>query len=106
MWVIDIRHWLNDNHDGPAVPRLSLKVAKMKEIIIYATSPFAGLKEIPAPRCWRRPQRKLCKGILEVKIVGQDEIRWFCPACGDEGVVRGWAGLPWNRSFNAGDTAH
>lgn len=42
MWVIDIRHWLNDNYDGPAVPRLKNKVAKMKEIIIYATSELAG----------------------------------------------------------------
>ena len=93
MWVIDIRHWLNENYDGPAVPRLKLKVAKMKEIIIYATSESAGEKVGLAPRCWRRPQRKPCKGILEVRKVGHDEIWWFCPVCGDEGVVRGWSGL-------------
>jgi hypothetical protein len=23
MWVIDIRHWLNETHDGPAVPQLA-----------------------------------------------------------------------------------
>lgn len=93
MWVIDIRHWLNESYDGPALPRLKLKVAKMKEIIIYATSELAGREAGPAPRCWRRPQRKSCKGVLEVKAVGHDEVRWFCPVCGDEGVVSGWTGL-------------
>jgi len=106
MWVIDIRHWLNDNYDGPAVPQLALKVAKIKEIIIYATSACTGRKAGLAPGCWRRPQRKPCKGILDVKVVGQDEIRWFCPVCGDEGVVRGWTSLNWNMSSSPNDTVH
>jgi len=93
MWVIDIRHWLNDNYEGPAVPQLKNKVAKMKEIIIYATSELAGRKGVSTPRCWRRPQRRPCKGILEARVADHDEIRWFCPACGDEGVLSGWSGL-------------
>ena len=38
MWVIDIRHWLDETQSGPAVPQLRLKVKKLGEIIIYATS--------------------------------------------------------------------
>jgi len=106
MWAIDIRHWLNDACDGPAIPRLKLKVAKMQEIIMYATSKLTGLKTSAAPRCWRRPQRKLCAGILEAQVVGHDEIRWFCPVCGDEGVMRGWNGLIWDMSLNANVTNH
>jgi hypothetical protein len=26
MWVIDIRHWLDETQSGPAVPQLRLKV--------------------------------------------------------------------------------
>ena len=33
MWIIDIRHWLNEQKDGPAVPELKLKVKKLAEII-------------------------------------------------------------------------
>ncbi len=36
MWVIDIRHWLNEQQDGPAVPQLRLKAKKLAEII-YGT---------------------------------------------------------------------
>jgi hypothetical protein len=106
MWLIDIRHWLNDNYDGPALPRLKLKVAKLKEIIIYATSELAGRTVESAPRCWRKPQRKPCEGILKVRVVGHDEIRWFCPACSDEGVISGWTGLIWDMSFNSNGTTH
>jgi len=38
MWVIDIRHWLNESLDGPAAPQLKKRVDKLKEIIVYATS--------------------------------------------------------------------
>jgi len=42
MWVIDIRHMLDDNQSGPAIPRLKLKVQKLAEIITYATAKEAG----------------------------------------------------------------
>jgi len=35
MWMIDIRHWLNEQKNGPAVPELKLKVKKLAEIITY-----------------------------------------------------------------------
>ena len=38
MWVINIQHWLNETKSGPAGPQLKLKVKKLSEIIIYATS--------------------------------------------------------------------
>lgn len=38
MWVIDIRHWLNDEQTGPGAPKLRLKVEKLAEIITYATA--------------------------------------------------------------------
>ena len=70
MWVIDIRHWLNETQSGPAVPQLRLKVKKLEEIIIYATSAAIGIPVDAPPRCWRRPQRKPCKGILELGVPG------------------------------------
>ena len=96
MWVIDIRHWLNESQDGPAVPQLKKKVARLKEIIIFASSVEALIPVGAFPKCDRRPDRKPCKGRLDVKMVSEDEIYWICSVCGDEGVVSGWKDLFWN----------
>jgi hypothetical protein len=97
MWVIDIRHWLDETQTQAAIPRLRLKVNKLSEIITYATSIAAGLSVESPPRCWRRPGRKPCKGQLKIEMNTETEqIHWICPECGDEGVVSGWAGLIWD----------
>ncbi len=79
MWVIDIRHWLNEKQDGPAAPQLRLKVKKLGEIITWITSRDRGLPTGEAPKCWRRPERKPCKGILKIQFEIDDRIHWFCP---------------------------
>ena len=97
MWVIDIRHWLDETKSGPAVPQLNLKVKKLSEIIIYATSIAAGRSVESTPKCWRRPKRKPCKGELDIDLDHTSgQISWRCEACGDEGVVSGWEGLIWD----------
>jgi len=96
MWVIDIRHWLNESRTGPAVSQLKRKVEKLKEIIVFATSVESFVPVGSYPKCWRKPGRKNCTGRLIVEMAGEDEIHWICPVCGDEGVVRGWKDLFWN----------
>jgi len=96
MLVIDIRHWLNESQDGPAVLQLKKKVEKLKEIIVFATSVKSFVPVKSFPKCDRRPERKPCKGQLNVKMVSEDEIHWICPVCGDEGIIRGWKNLFWN----------
>ena len=59
MWVIDIRHWLNEQQDGPALPQLRLKVKKLAEIITWITSRDRGL---PAA------EKKAVQGYLENTI--------------------------------------
>jgi len=96
MWVIDIRHWLNEAQSGPAVPQLKRKVEKLKEIIVYATSDLFGDTYESNVKCSRRPGLKACKGYLTIEQTGEDEIYWICPVCGDEGVISGWKDLFWN----------
>ena len=99
MWVIDIRHWLDDSQSGAAVPQLKSKVKKITEIITYATSIESGLSVDSQPKCWRRPKRKPCKGNLDIQIYpASGQIYWMCPICEDEGVVTGWRGLIWDMS--------
>jgi hypothetical protein len=97
MWVIDIRHWLDNAQTGPAVPRLKFKVKKLGEIITYATAEAAGIPVQDPPKCWRRPKRKPCTGNLDIRIDEfVERIYWKCGACGDEGTVTGWKGLRWD----------
>jgi hypothetical protein len=99
MWVIDIRHWLDETRTGPAVPQLKSKVKKLAEIITYATSVNVGISTDAHPVCWRRPKRKPCKGSLDIYLdQTTGHIHWICPICKDEGVVTGWKGLIWDMS--------
>ena len=65
MWVIDIRHWLNEEKSGPAAPQLKLKVKKLAEIITYATSRDRGLAAGEAPRCRKVLRKKSLKTLKE-----------------------------------------
>ena len=96
MWIIDIRHWLNEQKDGPAVPQLKLKVKKLAEIITYATLCDLGLFAGEAPKCWRRPKRKPCKDALQIHLEIDDRIHWFCSECEDKGLIDGWQELIWD----------
>ena len=99
MWVIDIRHWLDETQTGPGVPQLKSKVKKITEIITYATSVEAGIAVDAAPQCWRRPKRKPCSGQLVIRLdYSPDQIHWICPICEDEGVIAGWKDLIWDMS--------
>ncbi|MCK9294382.1 MAG: hypothetical protein M0P70_04815 [Desulfobulbaceae bacterium] len=44
MWVINIRHWLNEQLDGPAAPQFKTKVKMLTEFITYVTALESDLK--------------------------------------------------------------
>lgn len=99
MWIIDIRHWLNEEGTEPGAPQLKNKIKKLTEIILYVTSTKAGIKSPPVPECWRRPKRKPCVGKLDMSLDPEEKvIRFYCPKCKDEGVITGWQGLIWDLS--------
>ena len=98
MWIIDIRHWLNDEQTGPAAPQLRSKVAKLAEIITYASARESDLLTGDPPKCWRRPNRRSCAGRLDIHFTEDDQIYWICQKCGDDGTIDGWRGLIWDVS--------
>ena len=63
MWVIDIRHWLNEQQDGPAAPQLRRKVKKLAEIITWITSRNRGLPAGEALKCRRRPKENPARAL-------------------------------------------
>jgi hypothetical protein len=101
MWVIDLREWLDRLFFSDEVPQLNVSLKKLGEIITYATANTAGISVDFQPGCWRRPNRKACRGVLEIELVPENhEIRWRCPACGNAGAVTGWKGEIWDMTSN------
>lgn len=50
-------------------------------------------------RCRKRPERKQCHGLIRVQLQEEPvELRWWCPVCGDGGVIHNWKGIPWKRT--------
>jgi hypothetical protein len=50
-------------------------------------------------RCRRRPGRRPCTGVLSILLdESLEDLVWHCPACGDNGVIRGWEGTFWDNS--------
>lgn len=103
MWVIDIRHWLNDDQTEAAAPELRLKVIKLTEIITYITALESDLVVGDSPVCWRRPSHKPCKTPLHLSWTEDDRIYFKCPKCSNEGVIDGWHGLIWDVSVYDGE---
>ena len=58
MWIIDIRHWLNDQLVSPAEPQLRLKVKRLTEIIAWITTFDRGLLEVAVASFTRKHKEK------------------------------------------------
>jgi hypothetical protein len=95
-WIVDLRHYLTPagalaDLSGPARRRAEY----FASIVVDATS---NLDESPSVRCRRRPARQRCSGMIMSYPSPEEHeaILWYCPVCGDQGVIRGWAGTLWD----------
>jgi hypothetical protein len=99
---IDIEGWLDQLFSDNKAPRLSVKLRKLAEIITFATANAAGISVDCQPVCWKRPRGKACRGLLRIQLaLENDEIRWRCPACGNQGVTTGWRGEFWDMTSSS-----
>lgn len=106
VYVTDLSHFDGIDAD-PAVPAAASRFADyLRMIVCSATARAAGSAHETALRCRRRPGHRPCPGHLVVQRVDVPaEITWHCPSCGENGVITGWAGSPWDlsRLEEAGD---
>lgn len=81
-------------------PRLS---EYLGEIVSAATLAPPGSEVSTFIRCRRRPDRKVCDGLIRLRLQENPaELIWWCPVCGDKGVIRNWKGVPWSFSHYIG----
>jgi len=95
MLVADLRHFLElpDATPGPA-RRLA---DQLTSIVRAATSRPPGERWTSALSCARRPNRRPFLGHVEIlRSDPPDSIYWRCAECGDEGIVSGWEGSPFD----------
>jgi len=84
-------------HDvGAPPPALNLAL-HLGAIVAWMTAVVAeeGV-EVTNVFCRRRPRGRRWRGQIVARFLPPDErIGWACPACGDDGIIDGWAGSPW-----------
>jgi hypothetical protein len=99
-WVIDIRHYLDDDGQLAVKAGPARKIAEhMCEIVECVTRrPKDDGLIIPA-LCRRRPGRKPCNGLIQAGYSEADPqtIIWECLFCGDKGSISGWQGTQWHK---------
>lgn len=65
-------------------------------IVSAATLAPPGVEVVTDLRCRRRPNRRQCHGLIRLRLQEEPaELLWWCPQCGDNGVIRNWKGTPW-----------
>ncbi len=102
-WITDITHFLT--RDGAIAPTAepARRFAEfLAKLAVDATTPSLDGSTHTSVRCRRRPARKLCTGEIETDIDAEtEEIVWWCPACGDNGIIRNWKGSMWDCTNDA-----
>lgn len=69
----------------------------LTHIVEAGTTSPVGEPTVTVIPCSRRPGRRPCPGLIEVvRLDVPASIEWWCPVCGDEGVVSGWEGSPFD----------
>lgn len=101
-FVTDMTHFLTEAgaiapESGPA-----RRFAEFLASLVSSASSFdEGDQPVTQVSCRRRPGRKRCAGKIETDIdPDTDAIVWFCPVCGDNGIIRNWQGTLWDRSLD------
>ena len=104
-WVADMRHYLDEEGCLGDMPTPALNLAlHFGAIVAWMTSHLPVKAEPTNVVCRRRPGRRRCRGEIYAGF-GMDlqAIEWYCPECGDNGLIYGWEGSPWDRGVWHGE---
>lgn len=94
-YVTDITHFLDENGELAEMPEEARKLASFLVLLIdAATQTFPADDRDSRIRC----RKDGCTGSIRCSLSSvTDEISWYCPRCGHNGVIRNWQDTKWNQ---------
>lgn len=96
-WVIDMSHYDYSEEDAYKLPKSALKLWSYFGSIVEGTVGRPPLRRTAGIRCRRRPKRVPCSGVIESELhPNGNKLRWWCPVCGDNGLMSNWEGTRWD----------
>ena len=94
MYVIDIRHYLNDKGDIEPEKGPARKMADFMTSVIAHASDTGKLENAPGPLCFKCRKRDNYR--VSTGVAVDQTVVWHCPACGTEGRISNWQETFWN----------
>lgn len=88
-------HFLNEKGNIPKeMPAEAREMAGFYAMVVdITTQRQPAVLTTTTLRCFN----KACQGLIHTSFQsGRKEIRWFCPACKNEGVISNWQGTKWD----------
>jgi len=96
-WVIDMSHFDYPEKDAYKFSKPALKLWAYFGSIVDGTVGRPPFKRTAGIHCRRRPKRVPCSGVIESELhPNGNELRWWCPVCGDNGRISNWEGTRWD----------
>ena len=100
-FVTNMMHFLDEK--GAIAQSLPKNAKRRAEnfglIVAWVTNPVQ-LSAKPAVSCWNKINRKPCSGKIDAGIdVGNFDILWHCPVCGEHGSINYWQQSCWDVNY-------
>lgn len=96
-WITDMSHFDYPEEETYTLPKQALKLWAFFGSIVDGTVGRPPFRRTAGIRCRRRPKRVPCSGVIESELhPNGNEIRWWCPVCGDSGLISNWKGTRWD----------
>jgi hypothetical protein len=93
-WITHMADFLDERGQLPSgLPGPARLLAEHLGAIVASVTSH---RSKPSVRCRRRPGHTRCSGEVDAALERDGVIRWACPACGDNGYIRGWQGTLWD----------
>ena len=95
-YVTDITHFLDD--DGELVTEIPSPARQLASFLVLIIDAVTQAMPARSHDTRIRCGKTACTGSIHASLMSpQEEIVWYCPDCGHNGVIRNWQGTKWNQ---------
>lgn len=95
-YVTDLRHFLDES--GEIVMKMPEEARQMASFLALVVDEASHNLSPEAEELGIRCRSTGCTGQILAFADADEEIIWFCPNCGHNGVIRNWRRTKWDQS--------